>query len=66
MIKKLKQYKNTTKEDFNNLLGTYSHSGVDVNKLYEEETKRREDESIKLIQVINNSHLLNDISSDTV
>lgn len=60
MIKKLKQYKNTTKEDFDKL--SKNQAGPSVLKLYEEEKERRQRESKELISFVSNSHLINDIN----
>jgi hypothetical protein len=62
MVKKLKQYKNTTKEDFDSLSKIYPHTGPNVLKLYEEEKERRQRESKELILFVSNSHLINDIN----
>ncbi len=60
MVKKLKQYKNTTKEDFDSL--SKNQAGPSVLKLYEEEKERRQRESKELISFVSNSHLINDIN----
>jgi hypothetical protein len=60
MVKKLKQYKNTTKEDFDKL--SKNQAGPSVLKLYEEEKERRQRESKELISFVSNSHLINDIN----
>ncbi len=60
MIKKLKQYKNTTIEDFDKI--SKNQAGPSVLKLYEEEKERRQRESKELISFVSNSHLINDIN----